>query len=126
MTAMKILACAALASLFAHAARADGRLDDEMKTLAAKSGCTACHQIASGAKGPNGGAPIGPNWEDVALRYKGQPGKADALVKTVMNGSNAYTSHWQDKVSGLAMPPNAVAIQQADAERLVHWILSLK
>jgi cytochrome c len=52
-------------------------------------------------------------------------GAADQLVRTVMVGSNAYTSHWKGKVSGLAMPPNEVAIKEADARRLVDWILAL-
>ncbi len=42
-----------------------------------------------------------------------------------MTGSNPYASHWKGKVSGLAMPPNAVAIKEADARRLVTWILKL-
>jgi cytochrome c len=43
-----------------------------------------------------------------------------------MNGTNLYDSHWKGKVSGVAMPPNAVAIKEPDAKKLVAWILSLK
>ncbi len=50
----------------------------------------------------------------------------DALTLTVMKGSNPYESHWKGKVSGLAMPPNAVAIKEADAKKLVGWILALQ
>ena len=125
---MRITRIALTASLIlcAGAALADAQLDQQMKALAAKSGCFSCHHIESGSKGPNGMAPIGPNWEDVALRYKGQPDPTAALSKTVVDGSNFYSSHWKDKVSGVAMPPNKVAISQADAEKLVHWILNLK
>jgi cytochrome c len=112
--------------LSAGAAFGETRLDEQMKALASKSGCFSCHHIESGAKGPNGTAPIGPNWEDVALRYKGQPDPTAALVKTVIDGSNFYSSHWKTKVSGVAMPPNKVAISQTDAQNLVHWILNLK
>ena len=42
-----------------------------------------------------------------------------------MTGSNPYESHWKGKVSGLAMPPNKVAITEPDARKLVNWILSL-
>ena len=42
-----------------------------------------------------------------------------------MKGSNPYDSHWKDKAAGLAMPPNAVAINEADANKLVGWILSM-
>jgi cytochrome c len=97
-----------------------------MKALALNSGCFICHHIETGSKGPNGMAPIGPNWEDVALKYQGQAGVADTLTQAVIQGSNPYTSHWNGKVSGLAMPPNAVAIKETDARKLVNWILSLK
>lgn len=107
-------------------ALADAKLDLEMKRLAATSGCVACHSVESGKPGPAGAAPVGPAWQDVAARYKGQEGISEKLLKTVMEGSNPYASHWKGKVSGLAMPPNAVAIQEADARKLVAWILSLK
>ena len=99
--------------------------DDAMLKLANSSGCMSCHHVEPGAKGPDGLAPIGPAWRDVAAKYKGQKGAQDKLTQTVMAGSNPYESHWKGKVSGLAMPPNAVAIKPADAKQLVHWILSL-
>jgi cytochrome c len=98
---------------------------DAMRKLASSSGCLTCHQIEPGAKGPDGMAPIGPPWRDVAAKYRSLKGAADQLTHTVMTGSNPYASHWKDKVSGLAMPPNEVAINQADARRLVNWILAL-
>ncbi|RTL56069.1 MAG: c-type cytochrome, partial [Rhodocyclaceae bacterium] len=107
-------------------AQADGALDAKMTKLASASGCFTCHSIESGKPGPNGMAPIGPAWQDVAKRYQGDKKAADALLKTVLQGSNPYGSHWKDKVSGLAMPPNAVAIKEADAKMLVKWILALK
>ncbi len=103
-------------------ARAD---DAAMLKLANTSGCLTCHHIEPGAKGPDGLAPIGPAWRDVAIKYKGVAGAADQLTHTVMTGSNPYASHWKGKVSGLAMPPNEVAISQADAQKLVGWILAL-
>ena len=107
-------------------ADADKAKDQEMRTLATNSGCFICHHVETGSKGPNGMAPIGPNWEDVSLRYKGRSDVTETLVRAVLQGSNPYTSHWTGKVSGLAMPPNAVAISEPDARRLVAWILSLK
>ena len=99
--------------------------DAAMLGLAADSGCLACHRVEPGAKGPDGRAPIGPAWRDVAARYRGQRAAADTLTATILGGSNPYQSHWQGKASGLAMPPNAVAIQERDARRLVRWILAL-
>jgi len=96
-----------------------------MLKLASGSGCLTCHQIEPGAKGPEGLAPIGPAWRDVAAKYRGAAGAAEQLTRTVMTGSNPYASHWKGKVSGLAMPPNEVAIKEADARSLVDWILKL-
>jgi len=100
--------------------------DDPMLKLANASGCMTCHHVDPGAKGPDGLAPIGPAWRDVAVKYAGVKGAADALTRTVMTGSNPYASHWKGKVSGLAMPPNEVAIKEDDARKLVTWILALE
>jgi cytochrome c len=119
-----IVALAAAALLPALAAAAPN--DDAMKRVAANAGCPTCHAIEPGAKGPDGLPPIAPAWRDVAAKYKGQKGAAEQLTATVMKGSNPYDSHWKGKVSGLAMPPNAVAIKEADARQLVGWILALQ
>jgi len=96
-----------------------------MVKLATSSGCMTCHQIEPGGQRPQGLPPIGQAWKDVASKYEGQAGAAKQLAATVMAGSNPYESHWKGKASGLAMPPNKVAITEADASNLVKWILSL-
>ncbi|MBT9553041.1 MAG: c-type cytochrome [Hydrogenophaga sp.] len=106
----------------AWAAPAD---DEAALKLATGSGCMACHHIEPGAKGPNGLPPIGPAWRDVSAKYKSVKGAQQQLTATVLAGSSPYESHWKDKVSGLAMPPNKVAISSADAAKLVSWILAL-
>ncbi|QID19758.1 c-type cytochrome [Nitrogeniibacter mangrovi] len=100
--------------------------DADMKKLALQSGCLTCHSIESGKAGPNGQQPIGPAWQDVAEQYAGKPGAQQFLTRIVLEGSNPYSSHWKGKVSGLSMPPNAVAITEGNARLLVSWILSLK
>jgi cytochrome c len=120
--ALCVLAGLAVASTAAFAA--DGK-DDAMLQLASKSGCMTCHHIEPGAKGPEGLAPIGPAWKDVSAKYKGVKGAEEQLTRTVLQGSNPYESHWKGKVSGLAMPPNHVAIKDAEAKQLVKWILAL-
>ncbi|MGM9487613.1 c-type cytochrome [Ideonella sp. YS5] len=105
----------------AHAASSD----DAMLTLASHSGCMACHHVDPGAKGPDGLPPVGPSWRDVAAKYRGQKDAEGNLTTTVLKGSNPYDSHWKGKASGLAMPPNKVAISEGDAKKLVHWILAL-
>lgn len=97
-----------------------------MLALAGNAGCLVCHAVESGAKGPNGLNPVGPAWADVAERYKDDKGAQARLVSEVMAGTSPYERHWKDKASGVAMPPNAVAIGEADAKRLVAWILGLK
>ncbi|MEN9893176.1 MAG: hypothetical protein RLY78_3471 [Pseudomonadota bacterium] len=113
-----------LAAALAAPAWAAGA-DDAMLKLASTSGCMTCHHIEPGAKGPDGLAPIGPAWKDVAAKYQGQKDATAKLTQTVLAGSNPYESHWKGKVSGLAMPPNKVAISDADAKKLVNWILKL-
>ena len=116
---------ATLALLASGAALADKAKDDAMLALATKSGCMTCHHIEPGAKGPEGLAPVGPAWKDVAAKYKGDKKAQTTLTQIVLKGSNPYESHWKGKASGLAMPPNAVAIQEKDARDLVGWILGL-
>ena len=116
----------ALATLaLAGHALADPAKDQSMLKLAGNAGCMTCHAVDQGAKGPDGMAPIGPAWRDVAAKYKGQKQAEKDLTRIVLAGSNPYESHWKGKVSGLAMPPNAVAIKEGDARKLVGWILSL-
>ena len=97
--------------------------DAAMLKLASGAGCIACHRVERGDT--DGRPPIGPAWKDVTAKYKGQQGAAAKLTDTVLTGSSPYDSHWKGKVSGYAMPPNAVAIKEADAKKLVNWILSL-
>lgn len=120
---MRKIVIAALAALPAWALA--GGQDDAMLKLAATSGCLTCHQVEPGGKGPDGLPPVGPAWREVAAKYQGAKGAAGQLTQIVMKGSNPYDSHWKGKASGLAMPPNAVAIQEADAKKLVGWILAL-
>jgi cytochrome c len=120
------LAAGSLALLTGMAAPAWAADDAAMLKLAATSGCMTCHHVDPGAKGPDGLPPIAPAWRDVAEQYRGKRGALDQLTTTVMTGSNPYASHWKGKVSGLAMPPNAVAIKEAEARALVGWILALE
>lgn len=96
-----------------------------MLDLARQSGCLTCHAIEAGGAGDSAAKPIGPAWQDVAKKYLGHADAAEKLTATVMQGSNPYASHWKGKVTGLAMPPNAVAITRPQAHELVNWILSL-
>jgi cytochrome c len=105
-------------------ALADAATDAAMLKLASTSGCITCHSVEPGNRA-DGSPPIGPAWRDVSAKYKGNADAPKLLKQAVMQGSNPYSSHWKGKVSGLAMPPNEVAISEADASKLVGWILSL-
>ncbi len=125
MSSITRLSLLLAAGLFSQLALADARNDQDMKQLATTSGCMTCHSIESGKAGPDGMKPIGPAWTDVAKQYRGKPGAGEFLTRVVLEGSNPYSSHWKGKVSGLSMPPNAVAITEGNARKLVNWILAL-
>ncbi len=97
-------------------------VDNQMLQLATESGCLACHKIDPANIGEKD---VGPSWREVAARYHNKPGAQDFLTRIVLEGSNPYNSHWQGRASGVAMPPNAVAITEGNARLLVSWILSL-
>lgn len=121
----KLVGLGLLALLCTTAQAEDKARDQAMLQLATRSGCMACHHIEPGATGPQGLPPVGPAWRDVAAKYKDKPEALEQLTHIVLTGSNPYQSHWKGKASGLAMPPNAVAIKEAEARDLVRWILAL-
>lgn len=104
---------------------ADAKKDEAARQLATKSGCFICHAIELDAKGPEGLKPVGPPWKAVAARYKGDKNAKKNLTAAIMGGTSVYNRHWKDEASGVAMPPNGVAISEADAKKLVDWILAL-
>jgi cytochrome c len=124
MTAIRfpMLFVAALAS---SSVFADAKQDEAARQLATKSGCFICHAIELDAKGPDGLKPVGPPWKAVAARYKGDKNAKKNLTVAVMGGTSVYNRHWKEESSGVAMPPNGVAISEADAKKLVDWILGL-
>ena len=76
--------------------------------LAKKHNCTACHAVDKKM--------IGPAYQDVAKKFKGQPDAAAKLTKSVKSGS---TGAW----GPVPMPPNA-SVPDADVKALVEWVLS--
>lgn len=98
---------------------------EAMLELATQRGCMACHGIVPAPRRADGLPPIAPAWRDIALRYRDDPGAADRLTRTVMTGSDPAARHWAGKVSEVTMPPNAVVVSEAEARRLVNWLLVL-
>jgi cytochrome c len=114
------------AIVLVQAAVADAKLDEQMTQLAYSNGCTMCHSLKSVPAGPAGMEPIAPSWQDIAEHYRGNPNARETLLKVVMGGGTVYGNHWENKVSGTVMPPNAILIKEADARKLVAWILGVK
>jgi cytochrome c len=81
----------------------------DMPELAKKSGCVACHAIDKKL--------VGPAWQDVANKYKGDAGAAAALNAKIASGGKGV---W----GAVPMPPQA-KVSEADRAELVSFILGL-
>lgn len=103
---VSLLALAGIALVAAGTAQAD----DEGKELLQKSGCTACHAIDKKL--------VGPAYNDVSAKYKGDAGAAAKLAEKVKKGGSGV---W----GPIPMPPNA-AVKDDDIKKMVAYVLSLK
>jgi cytochrome c len=81
--------------------------------LAKKSGCLACHSVEKKV--------VGPAWQDVANKYKGQDVKATLVAKIKAGGKG----NWTEVTGGVPMPPYSPRVADADIEKLVDFVLSL-
>ncbi|HEY4732055.1 MAG TPA: c-type cytochrome [Gammaproteobacteria bacterium] len=82
--------------------------------LAKKSGCLACHSIEKKV--------VGPAFQDVSNKYKGDAGAKAALVAKVKTGGKG---NWTEVTGGVPMPPYSPRVPDANIEKLVDFILSL-
>lgn len=82
--------------------------------LAKKSGCLACHAVDKKV--------VGPAWNDVAAKYKGDAAARDALIAKVKAGGKG---NWTDVTGGVPMPPYSPRVADADIEKLVDFVLAL-
>lgn len=90
---------------------ANAALDNQAaEALMKKDGCVACHAVDKKV--------IGPAYQDVAAKYKGDATAAAKLADKVKKGGVGV---WGQ----IPMPANAQA-SDADVKNLVEWILSLK
>jgi cytochrome c len=78
--------------------------------LAKSKNCTACHSVDKKL--------VGPGYKEVAAKYAGQKDAEATLITHVMKGSKGV---W----GPVPMPANT-QVSEADAKKLVGWILSLK
>ncbi len=77
--------------------------------VATARGCMACHQVAVKV--------LGPAYNDVAAKYKGDAAAFDMLVAKVKSGGSGT---WGQ----IPMPPNG-HVPEADIRTVVEWVLSL-
>jgi cytochrome c len=78
--------------------------------LATSKNCMACHGVDKKI--------VGPAYKDVAAKYKTDKAGADKLATKIMKGGSGV---WGQ----VPMPANT-QVSEADAKKLVAWILSLK
>jgi len=78
--------------------------------LATSKNCMACHQVATKV--------VGPAYKDVAAKYASDKSAADKLAAKVIKGG---TGVWGQ----IPMPPNP-QVSEAEAKKLVAWVLSQK
>ena len=87
---------------------------EEGLELANKSGCLACHSV--------GKKVVGPAWQDVANKYKGDAGARERLIEKIKNGGKG---NWTDVTGGVPMPPYSPRVPDADIAKLVDFVLGL-
>ena len=104
------LAVSAVAVLLASGQANAAISKDEALELAKKSGCLACHSIEKKV--------VGPAWQDVANKYKGDASMKDKLVAKVKSGGKGV---WGE----VPMPPYSPRVPDADIEKMAEFVLSL-
>ena len=97
------VAMAALITVFAASSPALADM-----ALATTKNCMACHAVDKKL--------VGPSYKDIATKYAGQANAVDKLAaKVIKGGSGAW--------GPVPMPAN-VQVNDADAKKLVAWILA--
>ncbi len=81
----------------------------EMPELAKKANCIACHAMDKKM--------VGPSWQDVADKYKGDKGAVASLSGKIIAGGKGV---W----GPIAMPPNP-KITEPEAKELAKFVMSL-
>ncbi len=100
----RILATFLTASLMASVAPARADL-----ALATSKNCMSCHAVDRKL--------VGPMFKDVAAKYKDDKAAADRLAAKVMKGGSG--------VWGAVPMPSNPQVTEAEARKIVGWVLSL-
>ena len=92
-------------------AKPSGPLDlKSAEAMMQQDGCAACHAVDKKI--------LGPSYQDVAAKYRGDKDALSKLTQKVKAGGSGV---W----GAVPMPPNA-QVSDADISALVSWILTLK
>lgn len=97
-----VIAAAAVLAMTAGVASADD-------ALAKKSACMSCHQVAKKV--------VGPSFQDVAKKYKGDAKAADHIVTVIKKGGKGV---W----GPVPMPPHP-QVSDENAKKLADWVLAM-
>ena len=97
-----VIAAAAVFAMGAGVASAD-------QALAQKSACMSCHQAAKKV--------VGPSYQDIAKKYKGDAKAADHFVNVIKKGGKGV---W----GPVPMPPHP-QVSDENAKKLAAWILAM-
>ena len=97
-----VIAAAAVLAMTAGVASAD-------EALAKKSACMSCHQVAKKV--------VGPSFQDVAKKYKGDAKAADHIVTVIKKGGKGV---W----GPVPMPPHP-QVSDDNAKKLADWVLAM-
>ena len=101
---------------------------EEGLALAKKSGCLACHSVEKKV--------VGPAWQDVADKYKGQAEISATLTDgSVVKGSpkdvltqkihKGGKGNWTAVTGGVPMPPYSPRVSDENISKLVDFVLGL-
>ena len=93
--------------------RASSSQEQNLESLATKSGCLECHSVDKKVTGPA--------FHDIAARYKDDPQARNKLIDKVKKGGKG---NWTEVSRGVPMPPHDKLISDADIARLVDWVLT--
>jgi cytochrome c len=97
-----VIAAAAVLAMGAGVASAE-------QALAQKSACMSCHQVAKKV--------VGPSFQDVAKKYKGDAKAADHIVTVIKKGGKGV---W----GPVPMPPHP-QVSDDNAKKLADWVLAM-
>ena len=81
----------------------------DMPEVAKKNGCTACHALDKKV--------VGPSFNDISKKYKGDAGAAAHLTTKIAKGGAG--------VWGTMPMPASPKLSEADNKELVAWVLGL-